>query len=108
MSTCELTASEITWLNSVGWTDESLYVGTLMFWAYNCKWLLIDKQRWRNEQIILVYSFCLLILVSRIIFLISWKILEGQPADDHSAIAAAIFVAAEETANYSKICLGIC
>lgn len=63
-------------LEIIGWVDEIAYALTLCLWIYNCYWLLIQKQRWHNEQIFLVYLFSFLILVSRIIFLIVWDVVE--------------------------------
>jgi hypothetical protein len=88
-SNCTLTTTQYAWLNTVGWVDESLYVGTLAFWMYNCKWLLIEKQRWHNEQIRLVYAFCLLILIARVVFLIMWKVLEAQNPSPGSSLSLA-------------------
>lgn len=70
---------------------------------YNCWWLLVGKGRWRNEQMAIFYAFSFLILVSRLIFLFTWKQQEGA-----SDMKLGLFTVTEEIANYSKVCLGIC
>ena len=75
---CDLTPEAISKLNVVGYLDEALYAFTLGFLLYNGGWLLVGKGRWRNEQMAIFYAFSLLILVSRLIFLFTWKQQEGR------------------------------
>lgn len=87
-----------------------MYVVTLGFLLYNCWWLLYKKNRWHNEQMMLAYGFSLLIIIMRIIFLIEWQIKSTAERvnEDPPAGVNVVFFVAEDSANTSKICLGIC
>jgi len=101
--TCNLSETQIQKLDIVFYIDESLYGLTFVFLLYNCWWLLYQKGRWRNEQMIIFYTLSLLILISRLIFLVKYK--KKEYIDDPKF---GLFYVSEAIASYSKMCLGIC
>lgn len=88
-------------MDAVGYIDIALYSMALVFWLYNCYWLLYQKGRWHNEQIFLFYSFGILIIIARILNLIIWDTEDGS-ADMWPFYTTSII------ANYSWMCLGVC
>ena len=52
---------------------------------------------------IIFYSLSLLILISRLVFLVTWK--QQEHRDDPKL---GLFYLSEVIASYSKMCLGIC
>jgi len=109
-TTCVFEPEQFKSLFVIGYIDFSLYILTLGFLLYNCWWLLIKKNRWHNKQILLAYSFSLLIIITRIVFLAEWRQIARDNRSGEIAPVSDLltFNIAEETASSGKVWLGIC
>ena len=94
-TTCTFGTDQQKVLKITGLVDEGLYGATLIFFGYNCFWLLYQKNRWHNEQIRLCYIFAGLVCLCRTLSL---------PLETY----AVAFITTEMTSSYSQLCLGIC